>query len=416
VELYYIALIANFWIFNLLSMLAELSQNQFSIEEERIKALNRYEVLDTPPDGSFDKLTRLAAKLFNVPIAIISIVDKDRIWFKSKYGVDVQEVSRDIGLCAQAVLSDGLYTVEDMFIDPEIALNPLRLGDVDLRFYAALPLKTIDNFNLGAFCLIDKVPRKFGSEDESILSDLRDLVMDQIELKLASRLIAIQHNQILNTTAHDLKNPLTTIPVRADLIKMRKNDPEMVDKMCEQIKTASLNMVRIIDELLLSGTAEAGKVQLLYIKLNLSSLVSNVISMNLPLAERKNQTINFIPEADVEITGDEGKLSEVLDNLINNAIKYSPANTNIEVGVKKLEDKVLIMVKDEGQGLTEDDKNRLYQRFTRLSAQPTGGENSTGLGLSIVRVLVEAHRGRIWAESEGHDKGSTFIVELPLQD
>lgn len=415
-ELYYIALTASFWTSNLLSMLTELSQNQFSIEEERIKALNRYEVLDTPPDGSFDKLTRLAAKLFNVPIAIISIVDKDRIWFKSKYGVDVEEVSRDIGLCAQAVLSDGLYKVEDTFIDPEIALNPVRLGDLDLRFYAALPLKTIDNFNLGAFCLIDKEPRKFGPEDEAILSDLRDLVMDQIELKLASRLIAIQHNQILNTTAHDLKNPLTTIPVRADLIKLRKNDPEMVDKMCEQIKTASLNMVRIIDELLLSGTAEAGKVQLLFIKLNLSSLVSNVISMNLPLAERKNQTINFMPEEDIIVTGDEGKLSEVLDNLINNAIKYSPANTNIEVSIKKLEDKVQIMVKDEGQGLTDDDKNRLYQRFTRLSAQPTGGENSTGLGLSIVRVLVEAHEGRIWAESEGHDKGSTFIVELPLQD
>lgn len=397
-------------------MITELSQNQYSIEEERIKALNRYEILDTPPDIIFDKLTSLAAKLFNVPIAIISIVDKDRIWFKSKYGVDIQEVSRDIGLCAKAVLADGLYTVEDTFADPEIALNPIKLGDIDLRFYAALPLKTTDNFNLGAFCLIDKEPREFGPEEEAILSDLRDIVMSQIELKLQSRLIAIQHNQILNTTAHDLKNPLTTIPVRADLIKLKKNDPEMVDKMCEQIKAASLNMVRIIDELLLSGTAEAGKVQLLFIKLNLSSLINNVISMNLPLAERKNQTLNFLPESDVVLTGDEGKLSEILDNLINNAIKYSPANTHIEVRVKKSLDKVLIMVKDEGQGLTDDDKNRLYQRFTRLSAQPTGGENSTGLGLSIVRVLVEAHEGRIWAESEGHGKGSTFTVELPLQD
>lgn len=388
-------------------MAIELSQSTSSIEEERIKALHRYEILDTPPDDSFDKLTRLAAKLFNVPIAIISIVDKDRIWFKSKYGIDMQEVSREVGLCANAVLSDGLYTVEDTL---------MTLGDVDLRFYAALPLKTIDNYNLGAFCIIDTEPREFGPEEESILSDLRDIVMDQIELKLVARLTAIQNNQILNTTAHDLKNPLTTIPVRADLIKLKKSDPEMIDKMCEQIKTASLNMVRIIDELLLSGTAEAGKVQLLLIKLNLSSLVSNVVSMNLPLAERKDQTLSFIAQDDVVLLGDEGKLSEILDNLINNAIKYSPANTNIEVRVKKLTGKVHIEVKDEGQGLTDDDKNRLYQRFTRLSAQPTGGENSTGLGLSIVRVLVEAHGGSIWAESDGHDKGSTFIVELPLQD
>jgi signal transduction histidine kinase len=388
-------------------MAIELSQSKFSIEEERIKALHRYEILDTPPDGSFDKLTRLAAKLFNVPVAIISIVDKDRIWFKSKYGIDIKEVSREVGLCGDVVLSDGLYTIED---------TSMTLGNLDVRFYAALPLKTTDNYNLGAFCIIDSEPRKFSQEEESILSDLRDLVMDQIELKLASRLAAIQHNQILNTTAHDLKNPLTTIPVRADLIKLKKSDPEMVDKMCEQIKTASLNMVRIIDELLLSGTAEAGKMQLLLIKLNLSSLVSNVVSMNLPLAERKDQTLSFIAQDDVVLLGDEGKLSEILDNLINNAIKYSPINTNIEVRVKKLPGKVQIEVKDEGQGLTEDDKNRLYQRFTRLSAQPTGGENSTGLGLSIVRVLVEAHEGRIWAESDGHDKGSTFIVELPLQD
>ncbi len=388
-------------------MAIESSQSKFSIEDERIKALHRYEILDTPPDGSFDKLTKLAAKLLDVPIVIISIVDKDRIWFKSKYGVDIEEVSREVGLCANAVLSDGLYTNEDTL---------MTLGGVELKFYAALPLKTIDNFNLGAFCILDKEPRTFGPEQEAILYDLRDIVMDQIELKLASRLAAVQTNQILNTTAHDLKNPLTTIPVRADLIKLKKNDPELVDKMCEQIKTASLNMVRIIDELLLSGTAEAGKVQLLFIKLNLSSLVNNVISMNLPLAERKSQSLKFVAEDEVTLIGDEGKLSEVLDNLINNAIKYSPGNTSIEVRVKRLEGKVLIKVIDEGQGLTDDDKNRLYQRFTRLSAQPTGGETSTGLGLSIVRVLVEAHGGRIWAESEGHDKGSTFIVELPLQD
>ncbi|ATP55879.1 histidine kinase [Pedobacter ginsengisoli] len=388
-------------------MAIESSQSKFSIEDERIKALHRYEILDTPPDGSFDKLTKLAAKLFDVPIVIISIVDKDRIWFKSKYGVDIEEVSREVGLCANAVLSDGLYTNKDTL---------MTLGGVDLKFYAALPLKTIDNFNLGAFCILDKEPRTFGPEQEAILCDLRDIVMDQIELKLASRLAGVQTNQILNTTAHDLKNPLTTIPVRADLIKLKKNDPELVDKMCEQIKTASLNMVRIIDELLLSGTAEAGKVQLLFIKLNLSSLVNNVISMNLPLAERKNQSLKFVAEDEVILIGDEGKLSEILDNLINNAIKYSPVNTSIEVRVKKLEGRVLIKVKDEGQGLTDDDKNKLYQRFTRLSAQPTGGENSTGLGLSIVRVLVEAHGGRIWAESDGHDKGSTFIVELPLQD
>ncbi|MNV55100.1 Sensor histidine kinase YycG [compost metagenome] len=117
------------------------------------------------------------------------------------------------------------------------------------------------------------------------------------------------------------------------------------------------------------------------------------------------------------MNADEGKLTEIVDNLVNNAIKYSPLGTNIFVRVRETADhKVIIEVEDEGLGLTIEDKSKLYQRFTRLSAQPTGGENSTGLGLSIVKVLVEAHEGTIFAESEGQGKGCKFIVKLPTRN
>jgi signal transduction histidine kinase len=383
-------------------------------EEERIKVLNGYDILDTPPDGSFDRLTRLAAKLLRVPIAIVSLVDTDRIWFKSKFGIDVQQIERVDGLCASSIFMDGFYCIEDAITDPRTLAHPLVTGDFGLRFYAAFPLKTRDGFNLGTFCVIDKEPRKLTKEEEGILMDLRDIVMDQMELRLASRKSVAQHNQILNTTAHDLKNPLTTIPVRADLIKLKKHDPAVVDNMCDQIKVASLNMVRIIDELLQSGSLEAGKIHLLLMKLNLSFLVSNVVSMNQPLAERKKQTIHFSSEMDVFVRADEGKLTEIADNLINNAVKYAPPGTNIYTRVLIKNDKAIIEIQDEGPGLTSDDQMQLFQRFMRLSAQPTGGEQSTGLGLSIVKVLVEAHNGRIWAESEGKDQGAKFIVELPL--
>ncbi|WP_316822704.1 HAMP domain-containing sensor histidine kinase [Pedobacter gandavensis] len=382
-------------------------------EEERIKTLKRYSILDTPPDGSFDKLTKLAATLLKVPIAIVSLVDTDRIWFKSKYGIDAQQIDRDEGLCASVIFSDDLYLVEDARIDPRTLANPLVAGNFGLRFYAAVPLRTRDGFNLGTFCVIDKSPRTLNEEEEQILRDLRDIVMDQIELRLSSRTSLAQHNQILNTTAHDLKNPLTTIPVRADLIKMKKDNPEMVDTLCDQIKIASLNMVRIIDELLQVGSLEAGKIHLLLIKVNVSFLVSNVVSMNHPLAERKQQTLHFSYEKDLYVNADEGKLTEIIDNLINNAIKYSANGKQIFIRVKERSGRVLIEVEDQGLGLTSEDKGKLYQRFTRLSAQPTGGENSTGLGLSIVKVLVEAHEGTIRAESEGKGKGCKFIVELP---
>ncbi|MBC8986936.1 GAF domain-containing sensor histidine kinase [Pedobacter sp. N36a] len=394
-------------------MATQIDLDTATLEEERIKALKSYSILDTPPDGSFDKLTKLAANLLKVPIAIVSLVDTDRIWFKSKYGIDLQQIDKDDGLCASVVFSDDLYLVEDASIDARTLSNPLVAGSFGLRFYAAVPLRTRDGFNLGTFCVIDKAPRTLSEEEEQILRDLRDIVMDQIELRLASRVSMAQHNQILNTTAHDLKNPLTTIPVRADLIKMKKDNPDMVDTLCDQIKIASLNMVRIIDELLQVGSMEAGKIHLLLIKVNVSFLVSNVVSMNQPLAERKNQTLHFSYERDLYVNADEGKLTEIIDNLINNAIKYSPADKHIFIRVKERSGRVLIEVEDQGLGLTLEDKSKLYQRFTRLSAQPTAGENSTGLGLSIVKVLVEAHNGTICAESEGKDRGCKFIVELP---
>jgi signal transduction histidine kinase len=385
-----------------------------SVEEERILALRKYGILDTPPDNTCDKLTKLAAKLMKVPVAIISLVDKDRVWFKSSYGLDTQQMERENGLCDTVVFEGDFYQVEDAKQDPRTIGHKLVVGDFGLRFYAAYPLKTKEGFNLGAFCIIDKKPRTLNEEEQEVLRDLRDIAMEQIELKLISKLSIARHNHILNTTAHDLKNPLTTIPVRADLIKIKKHDPDTVDTMCDQIKIASLNMVRIIDELLQSGSMEAGEVKLLLVKLNISYLVSNVVAMNLPLADRKGQAIHFTPQLDVYIKGDEGRLNEVVDNLINNAIKYAPLNTNIYVKVSVVKDYVNIIIEDEGPGLTIEDKKMLFQRFTRLSAQPTANESSTGLGLSIVKVLVEAHGGKIFAESDGKNKGSRFTIQLPV--
>lgn len=156
-------------------------------ETERLAAVRRYEILDTPPDGAFDQITALAARVFSVPIAIVSIVDHDRIWFKSHHGVEVQEIGRDPGLCASAILQDSVYTVLDARTDPRALVNPLVAGNFGLRFYAAAPLKTKDGFNLGTLCVIDVHPREFTPSQEATLKDLAAIVMDEMELRLASR-------------------------------------------------------------------------------------------------------------------------------------------------------------------------------------------------------------------------------------
>ncbi|WP_071781096.1 GAF domain-containing protein [Adhaeribacter aquaticus] len=174
-------------------------------EEERIKVLRRYDILDTPPDGSLDRLTALAAKLFNVPIAIISMVDTDRIWFKSHHGLEVEQVDRDPGLCDSAILSNEVYIVEDAKEDLRTLANPLAAEGFGLRFYAGAPLQTRDGYNLGTFCLIDKKQRYLTENQREILREFAAVAMDEIEIRLSARQNTKKVNLLLQETAQHLK-------------------------------------------------------------------------------------------------------------------------------------------------------------------------------------------------------------------
>jgi tRNA A-37 threonylcarbamoyl transferase component Bud32 len=156
-------------------------------EEARMRAVKRYRILDTPPDGTFDRIAGLAARMFSVPVAIVSVVDHDRIWFKAHYGTDVGEVGRDPGLCASAILQHDAWVVPDAVSDPRTLANPLVAGEFGLQFYAGVPLRTPDGYNLGTFCILDREPREFTAEDVRTLEDLAAIVMNDLELRLQSR-------------------------------------------------------------------------------------------------------------------------------------------------------------------------------------------------------------------------------------
>ena len=159
-------------------------------EPARLAALRRYQILDTPPDGAFDNLTAVAAALFRVPIAIVSLVDHDRIWFKSHHGLDASETGREPGLCASAIFSPEVYHIRDASTDVRALANPLVAQGFGLRFYAAAPLRTQDGFNLGTLCIIDRKPRDLSPLEAELLTKLAGSVMDQMELRLAARKVA----------------------------------------------------------------------------------------------------------------------------------------------------------------------------------------------------------------------------------
>ncbi len=156
-------------------------------EAARLEAIRRYDILDTPPDGSFDRITALAAQLFDTPVALVSIVDHDRIWFKSRYGLDdVAQLERDPGLCASAILADGPYIVEAARTDSRTLTNPLVAGKFGLQFYAAAPLRTSDGHRLGTLCIIDREPRMFSPRQADVLQRLSEIVVDEMELRISA--------------------------------------------------------------------------------------------------------------------------------------------------------------------------------------------------------------------------------------
>ena len=156
-------------------------------EAARLAAVRRYDVLDTPADGTFDRITALAARLFDVPVAIVSIVDLDRIWFKSHHGLEISETGRDAGLCASAILGGEAWVVDDASFDPRAMANPLVAGEFGLKFYAGVPLTTRDGFNLGTLCVLDFEPRQTSPEELETLTDLAAMVMNELELRLELR-------------------------------------------------------------------------------------------------------------------------------------------------------------------------------------------------------------------------------------
>lgn len=211
-------------------------------ETGRVDALRRYQILDTPADSVFDTITSLAATLLKAPIALTSLVDSDRIWFKSRIGVDLLQTGRESGLCSSVILSDGPYVVSDAAMDPRTSCNPLVSGDFGFRFYAAAPLRTHDGYNIGALCVVDHEPRQLAAGDLDILQRLAGLVMECVE----ARYMARKHDETVSALesrideleklheardrhavklAHDLRNSLGSSSLMTKLLMEEKTGP-----------------------------------------------------------------------------------------------------------------------------------------------------------------------------------------------
>jgi signal transduction histidine kinase/DNA-binding NarL/FixJ family response regulator len=225
--------------------------------------------------------------------------------------------------------------------------------------------------------------------------------------------------EILGKVAHDLKNPLGVIMGRAEMLKdVVSQTPINAAKAREQIvhvQESGRRLIGMVDTLLADAMADADDINLRREPLAISDLVQRVAESNRELATKKAQTLTVSASAPLTVFADPDRLWEAIDNLVNNAIKYTPSGGTVALAVNRAGDAAEISVRDTGAGLSPEDVARLFGRFQRLSAKPTGGETSTGLGLSIVKRIVELHEGKVAASSAGPGRGSTFTITLPLE-
>jgi two-component sensor histidine kinase len=361
-----------------------LSQASISPQDEaqRLAAVRRYDILDTPPDGVFDRIAAIAARRFEVPIAIISIVDKDRIWFKSHHGVDVAEIGRDPGLCASAILKADPHIILDARTDPHSLANPLVVSEFGLRFYAGVPLRTSDGFNLGTLCVIDKTPRPITSDQIADLKDLAAVVMDQIELRLAARVAASRAAVMAREIDHRVMNSLQFISGLLNIQSRRSNlsDP------AEELRSASQRVAaiaRVHRNFYLSEADETVSCKAFIARLceDLSSILGKPV--NAHVAD------GFVSTEKIASIG------LIANELVTNAAKHGAGVIEVHYTIEDNFHQVRVC--DEGGGL------------------PPGFDiqGGGGLGMKVVAALAGQLGGEVRVASVNDGKGSCIAVRFP---
>lgn len=430
--------------------------NTFSIpiipqnDEVRLRALDYYQVLDTPPEKAFTNLARIIAEVFDMPIALISLVDRERVFFKANVGMPgVVNTSRGVSLCALAVLDDQPTVFEDALESPCLIANPLVQGDFGLRFYAGAPLTTPDGYHIGTVCVVDKKPREFSDANRRLLQRFASAVMHDIETRFVARqksdeleqqvearsselkaanLDLLRANQELERYAfvasHDLQEPLRKLLIFTDLLFTEAEHTFSGKGLFywERIRYSAQRMQQLIRDVL--AIAKVGKSPENTTLVNLKATANDACQdLELIIQEKAACiTISHLPD----IQAVEHQMRQLFFNLIGNAIKFSKPGARPQITIKgeflsarqisdyKLSTAVpyiAIIIADEGIGFDEQYSERIFTIFQRLHDRTVYEGN--GIGLAICKRIVENHDGRIWAESE-LGKGARFTLILPI--
>jgi len=403
-------------------------------EECRLEALYSYSVLDTPPEPAFDRITRVASSLFGVPVALVTMLDSDRQWFKSCFGTDPMVLPRNIAFCAHAIMRDDVLCVPDVAADERFKTNPLVVNPPHVRFYAGAPLVTRDGYRLGTLCLIDLKPRPMLSvEEKSLLRDLAATVMELLEIRrggLGSGPAAESPPPIASTgtpergdaakrefismMSHELRTPLNAIIGFSGLLADPKLGSESVAEFRDygrMIQESGKHLLTIVESILDFAQAENGGLALIEAEVDLGETVAQSIRLLSEKAHRfdvgvRVEGLDSLPQ----IHGDRTYILHALLNVVGNAIKFNrPGGSVVVNGGCDASGGVHLAVTDTGIGIAPSVIDRLQAPFTQLDARLSRQYEGIGLGLAITRRLIELHGGTLSIQSHvGEGTSVTF--------
>jgi len=388
-------------------------------EAARLAALHQLRILDTAPEPELDDLTNMVAFVCGTPMAVVSLVDSDRQWFKSRFGVSEIETPREISFCQHAILQRGLFVVPDARLDERFRDSPLVLDGPRIRFYAGAPLLDDDGHALGTLCTMDRVPRELSRQQGEALLTLARQASAHLRLRKAydslSKLEELR-DSLTHMIVHDLRQPLQsliggleTLPILGDL---NEEQLEFVQLSAEGGQT----LLQMINDLLDIGKMESGTLTLERSRIDPHACATHALQQVRNLAREKDLELRCeLPAGDAELEADADKLRRVLANLLGNAIKFTPRGGSVSLSgqLHPADDSYRISVTDTGEGIPPDAFERIFEKFGQVQDRKAGRAMSTGLGLTFCKMVVEAHGGRIWVEST-LGRGSTFSLTLPL--
>jgi signal transduction histidine kinase len=392
-------------------MVAPLPEN----ERERVERLRQYAILDTPAEPRFDRIARLAARLLACPIALVSLVDDRRQWFKARVGLDATETPREDAFCAHAILQDDVMVVSDASTDPRFLDNPLVRGEPKIRFYAGAPLWVGDGLSMGTLCVIDREPRELDEHGRACLEDLATLVVEAMEhhqrirhLESTQRELSSTHEEleaISFAIGHDMRAPLRQMGALLELFEaehageLSAHARQELDDI-RRIRGRADEAIRGMTELVRLPQGGPLDVESADLEPVLRELAQTMAALYPGLG-----TDFAAPKRPVH--GHPLLLRQMLQHLVDNGFKHGARNVRIEVEFSERRCQILVL--DDGPGIPAEQAETIFEPFRRLVPKSVPG---SGVGLTVVRKIVRLHGGTVRLDTD-RIGGSAFVVSLP---